>query len=88
MRIRDSVKVGFNSLKILPEALNSLLIIEVFTLIVFCYLDRNGIKSQISANPLITQLKSMDACHNKSRRPELKVKYIFYSKIGNILSWY
>jgi hypothetical protein len=35
MRIRDSVKVGFKSLKILPKALSSLLIIDIVTFIVF-----------------------------------------------------
>jgi hypothetical protein len=35
MRIRDSVKVGFNILIILPEVLNSWLIIDIFTFIIF-----------------------------------------------------
>jgi hypothetical protein len=52
------VKVGFKSLKILPKALNSLLIIDIFTFIAFLPdFDLNGIESQISAIPLITRLK-------------------------------
>lgn len=51
MRIRESVKVGFNNLKIHPKALNSLLIIDIFTFIVFLFVsDSIGIEIQIKLN--------------------------------------